>query len=457
MYRTNAWSKYKGNELEKLMVHNEKYKAFISVAKTERECVTQIVQRAQKKGFVDFNEIKQKRTQLSKGDKVYHVNRGKNVILMVIGEESMETGMRIIGTHIDSPHIDLKQNPLYENAGLGLADTHYYGGIKKYQWVALPLAIHGVVIRKDGSSEKIVIGEHQNDPVTGITDILWHLSEEQMEKAAGNFIDGEDLDVLLGSMPTDGKPAELVKANIIRLLGEKYKISEEDLISAELQIVPAGSARDFGIDKSMVMAYGHDDRVCAYAALEAILDVSECQHTNCAVFFDKEEVGNISNTGASSMYFENVIAETMAHMGTFDDLRLRRALSNSKMISGDVSPAVDPIYTMISDSKNAAYLGKGISLNKFTGWPGKVNSNDAHPEYIAELRTLFEEQGIYYQTAEPGKVDLGAFQTIAYVMGAYNMDVIDAGVPVLNMHAPWEIVSKADVFETYLAYKAFLC
>ena len=384
------------------------------------------------------------------------MNRGKNIALFVIGEKPIEEGLRILGAHVDSPRLDLKQNPLYESEGFALLDTHYYGGIKKYQWVTIPLSLHGVVVKKDGTKIELVIGEDETDPVFGVSDLLIHLSQEQLKSTADKVIEGENLDVTIGNIPLKGEEENKVKANILRILKENYDIEEEDFLSAEIEVVPSGKARDCGLDRSMVMGYGHDDRVCAYTSLAAILEVESCQYTNCCFLVDKEEIGSMGATGAQSVFMENTIAELLACMGDQSQVKIRRAFSNTKMLSSDVSAGVDPLYVNVSEKKNAAYLGQGVVFNKYTGAKGKSGCNDANPEYIAQLRGILDEANINYQTAELGKVDQGGGGTIAYIMGNYNMDVIDAGVAVMNMHAPWEVVSKADVYEAYQTYKAFL-
>ena len=373
-----------------------------------------------------------------------------------MGEKPLVEGMRILGAHIDSPRLDLKQNPLYESDGFALLDTHYYGGVKKYQWVTIPLSLHGVVVKKDGSVIDVVIGEDDNDPVVGITDLLIHLSATQLQKTADKVIEGENLDVNVGSIPLDSEEKDAVKANVLKLLKEKYDIEEEDFLSAEIEVVPSGKARDFGLDRSMVLGYGHDDRVCAYTSLMAILETNNPTYTSCCILVDKEEIGSVGATGAQSLFFENTIAELLHLCGDDSYLSLKRTMTNSQMLSSDVSAGFDPLYKEVNDAKNAAYLGNGIVFNKYTGARGKSGSNDANPEYMAKLRQIMDEAKIHFQTAELGKVDQGGGGTIAYILGNYNMDVIDAGIAVLNMHAPYEIVSKVDVYEGYLAYKVFL-
>lgn len=394
--------------------------------------------------------------ELKPGDKVYAVNKNKNIAAFVIGDEPLTNGVAILGAHIDSPRIDLKQNPLYENDTLVYLDTHYYGGIIKYQWVTIPLALYGVVVKKDGTSVSIAIGDDPKDPVVGITDLLPHLAAEKMQKTAAKVIEGEGLDILIGSMPLEGEEKDPSKQAILKLLNEKYGITEEDFVSAEIEIVPAGAARDFGLDRSMVAGYGHDDRVCAYTSLMALLDTPKCKKTTCAVLVDKEEIGSVGATGASSVWFENTLAELINLREPYSDLKLRKSLTNSVMLSSDVSAAVDPLYPSVNERRNSAFLGKGICFNKYTGSRGKSGCNDAQPEFIAKLRAMMDENEIHYQTSELGKVDQGGGGTIAYILAKYNMNVIDAGVPVLSMHAPMEIVSKVDVYEAYLAYKTFL-
>lgn len=434
------------------MEYNEGYKDYISKNKTERACVKDSIRLAKEKGFKPLDSFE----TLKPGDKVYVNNRDKNIALFVIGNKPLTEGMRILGAHIDSPRMDLKQNPLYESEGFALADTHYYGGVKKYQWVTIPLSLYGVVAKKDGTVVDVVIGEDDNDPVVGISDLLIHLAAEQLDKKAAKVIEGENLDVTLGNMPLVGEEKDAVKANILKLLKDKYDIEEEDFVSAEIEVVPSGKARDYGLDRSMIAGYGHDDRVCAYTSLTAILDMDVCDYTCCTILVDKEEIGSVGATGAQSLFFENTIGEMLVKMGIDSFVQTRLTLSRSKMLSSDVSAGVDPLFVSVNDKKNAAYLGNGIVFNKYTGARGKSGSNDASAEYVARIRAVMDESNIHYQTAELGKVDLGGGGTIAYILGNYNMDVIDAGIAVLNMHAPMEVVSKVDVYETYQAYKAFL-
>lgn len=451
MYAKNTWEKYK-DQLNEVFDYNEGYKHYISKNKTERACVKDSIKLAEEKGFKPLESF----DTLKSGDKVYVTNRGKNIALFIIGKKPLTEGMRILGAHIDSPRMDLKQNPLYESEGFTLADTHYYGGIKKYQWVTIPLSLYGVVCKKDGTVVDVVIGEDENDPVVGISDLLIHLSADQLDKKAAKVIEGENLDVALGNMPLFGEEKDAVKANVLKLLKEKYDIEEEDFVSAEIEVVPSGKARDYGLDRSMVAGYGHDDRVCAYTSLTAILDSDVSEYTSCAILVDKEEIGSVGATGAHSLFFENTVAEMLLKMGIDSFVQTRLTMSRSKMLSSDVSAGVDPLFVSVNDKKNAAYLGNGIVFNKYTGSRGKSGSNDASAEYVAQVRAVMDNANIHYQTAELGRVDQGGGGTIAYILGNYNMDVIDAGIAVLNMHAPMEIVSKVDVYETYQAYKAFL-
>ena len=448
MYSKNAWEKYSEEEFNLVMKFNEDYKDFLSNGKTERKWV----KIAEENGFKELSTFK----SLKKGDKVYVTNKGKNFAAFVIGEESLENGLRVLGAHIDSPRLDIKQNPLYERNGFTLLDTHYYGGIKKYQWVTIPLALYGVVCKKDGTIINVEIGDDPNDPVVGISDLLIHLAGDQMQKSASKVIEGEDLDLTLGNIPLKDAEKDKVKATILKILKEKYDFEEEDFLSAEIEVVPAGPSRDYGLDRSMVAGYGHDDRVCAYTSLRAVLDAGVGRYTTCAILVDKEEVGSIGATGAQSKWFENIVAELIALEGDYSELKLRRAFTNTKMLSSDVSAGFDPLYPGVNDAKNAAYFGNGIVFNKYTGARGKSGCNDCMPEFFAEIRKVMDEANINFQTAELGRVDQGGGGTIAYILGNYNMNVVDAGVAVLNMHSPMEIVSKADVYEAYQAYKAFI-
>lgn len=450
-----VWEKYQKEDLKKVMAFADDYKNYLDHAKTEREAVNEAVSLAEKAGFKEF---KGKKT-LKVGDRIYFNNRGKSLALFVIGKEKLEKGMNILGAHIDSPRIDLKQNPMYEDNGLVLLDTHYYGGIKKYQWVAIPLALHGVVCKKDGSKVTVAIGEKEEEPILEISDLLIHLSRDQMSKTGAKVVEGEDLNALAGSIPAKGKKdeGELVKKNILAILKKEYGIEEDDFISAELELVPAGKARDLGFDRSMVMGYGHDDRICAYTSLKALLESEKPNRTSACILTDKEEIGSMGSTGAQSAFFENCVAELLnVQEETYSELQLRRALENSCMLSSDVSAAFDPNYPGVNEAKNAAYFGRGISFNKFTGSGGKSGSSDAPAEYIARIRKIMDENEVMFQFSELGRVDQGGGGTIAYILANKNMDVLDAGIPVQNMHAPYETASKGDIYEAYRAYKAFL-
>ena len=456
MERKNAWNTYDETQLAELEALNKNYRDFLNKGKTERECVAETIRQAEAAGYREFHSVLAENGSIKAGDKIYAVCMKKSIVLFQIGTEPLEKGMAILGAHIDSPRLDVKQNPLYENTGFAYLDTHYYGGIKKYQWVTIPLAIHGVIVKKDGSVVNVVIGEEKDDPVFCCTDLLVHLSAERQEKKAAKVIEGEDLDILFGSMPLKDKDKEAVTGNVLKLLKEKYDVEEEDFISAELEIVPAGEAREAGIDRSMIMAYGQDDRVCAYTSLAAMLEVEQPTKTTCCLLVDKEEIGSVGATGMQSKFFENTVAEIIAAMGDYSDILLRRCLANSKMLSSDVSAAYDPIFSAAYEKKNSAYFGRGMVFNKFTGSRGKSGSYDANAEYIGEIRQMMDSYGVAFQTAELGKVDVGGGGTIAYIMSLYGMQVIDSGVAVLNMHAPLEITSKADVYETKKGYVAFL-
>ena len=481
MKKDNVWSSYGQADVAELERINDAYKACLDEGKTERECVKLTVRMAEEKGYRDLNGLIASGEKLKSGDKVYAVCMKKSVVLFNIGKRPLEEGMNILGAHIDSPRMDVKQNPLYESEELAYLDTHYYGGIKKYQWVTLPLAIHGVVACKDGSVTDVCIGEDDGDPVFAVTDLLIHLAGKQMEKKAGIVIEGEKLDLLIGSRPAgagetgkdaacddgaDGEKAkdvkdvkeakDAVRKNILAILEDKYGMTEDDFVSAELEVVPAGRARDMGFDRSMVMAYGQDDRVCAFTSLFAMLDVEEPERTSCCILVDKEEIGSVGATGMHSRFFENTVAEILALMGETSGLKVRRALGNSKMLSSDVSAAYDPMYADVFEKRSSAFFARGLVFNKFTGSRGKSGSNDANAEYLAELRKVLDDDGVAYQFAELGKVDAGGGGTIAYIMANYGMEVIDSGVAVLCMHAPWEITSKADVYEAYRGYKAFI-
>lgn len=459
MERRNAWKTYTQEQLKELDQINDRYKVCLDEGKTERECIRLTVKEIEKQGYRNLNDIK---GSLKTGDKVYAVCMGKSIAMFRIGKEPLENGMNILGAHIDSPRIDVKQNPLYENEELAYLDTHYYGGIKKYQWVTLPLALHGVIVKTDGTIQEVSIGEKEEDPVFVVTDLLIHLAGKQMEKKASVVIEGEKLDLLIGSRPLekeerlDESEKEAVKTNVMRILTDYYDMEEEDFLSAELEIVPAGKARDCGIDRSMILAYGQDDRVCAFTSLFAMLDVEEAVRTSCCILVDKEEIGSVGATGMHSRFFENVVAELVALTEGESELKVRRALQNSRMLSSDVSAAYDPMYAEAFEKRSAAFFGKGLVFNKFTGARGKSGSNDANAEYLAEIRRAMNTEDISYQFAELGKVDIGGGGTIAYIMANYGMEVIDSGVAVLSMHAPWEVTSKADVYEAYRGYKSFL-
>lgn len=461
--KTNIWNTYSSDQFAELNEINERYKSCLNAGKTERECVELSIRMAEAAGYRSIEEVLAAGDKLKAGDKVYAVNMNKMLALFRIGEEPLSAGMNILGAHIDSPRIDVKQNPLYENEGLAYLDTHYYGGIKKYQWVAQPLSIHGVIVKKDGTTEKVSIGEEENDPVFVITDLLVHLAQEQMEKKASKVIEGEKLDLLIGNRPIDsaaGEGAEVekdaIKANVLRLLKDKYGMDEDDFTSAELEIVPAGKARDCGLDRSMILSYGQDDRVCAFTSLFAMLDITEAKRTGCCLLVDKEEIGSVGATGMHSRFFENTVAELIALTEGESDLKVRRALANSRMLSSDVSAAYDPMYAEAFEKRSSAFFTNGLTFNKFTGSRGKSGSNDANAEYIAALRKAMDDAGVAYQFAELGRVDLGGGGTIAYIMANYGMEVIDSGVAVLNMHAPYEVLSKADIYEAVKGYRAFL-
>lgn len=462
MERVNVWTTYNEADLAEMDLVIEEYKDCLDIGKTERECVTLAVKMAEGNGYVNLNDVIREKKTLKAGDKVYAVCMDKSIVMFQIGTKPLEEGMNILGAHIDSPRIDVKQIPLYENEDLAYLDTHYYGGIKKYQWVTLPLAIHGVVVKKDGTKVQICIGEKDDDPVFCITDLLIHLAGKQMEKKASVVIEGEGLDLLIGSRPIadvvegDEEKKATVTQNVLKMLKDMYDIEEADFVSAELEIVPAGKARDCGLDRSMIMAYGQDDRVCAFTSLFAMLDVENVEKTICCILVDKEEIGSVGATGMKSRFFENIIAELVALTEGESELKVRRALANSRMLSSDVSAAFDPMYPENFEKRSSAFFANGLVFNKFTGSRGKSGSNDANAEYLADLRRMMEEKNVAYQFAELGKVDVGGGGTIAYIMANYGMEVIDSGVAVLSMHAPWEVTSKADVYEAYKGYKAFL-
>lgn len=459
MERKNMWKQYTSEQLSELENVSKRYKDCLDAGKTERECVSLAVAMAEENGYRNLADCIADNAQLKAGDKVYVNQMGKALALFQIGQRPLEEGMNILGAHVDSPRIDIKQNPLYEDTDLAYLDTHYYGGIKKYQWVSIPLAIHGTVAKKDGTTVDIVVGEKDDDPVLVISDLLIHLAGEQMEKKASVVIEGEGLDVLVGSKPLateDKEEKELVKATILTFLKDNYGIEEEDFLSAELEVVPAGKARDCGFDRSMIMGYGHDDRICAFTSLFAMLEVKNPERTSCCLLVDKEEIGSVGATGMQSRFFENAVAELVALTVGESSLKAKRALQNSYMLSSDVSAAYDPMFANAFEKKNTAYFGRGLCLNKYTGARGKSGSSDANAEYIAKIRKVFDDNEIGFQTAELGKVDFGGGGTIAYIMADYGMNVIDSGMAVLSMHAPWEIASKADIYEGYKGYKAFL-
>ena len=465
MEMKNVWETYNTRQLKELESLNTQYREFLSQCKTERECVDYMVNTIEDAGYQELSDAIKTGKKLKKGDKVYAVCMNKSVVMFHIGERPMAEGMNILGAHIDSPRLDVKQNPLYEDGGFAYLDTHYYGGVKKYQWVTIPLAIHGVVIKKDGTTIEVNVGENEDDPVFFISDLLIHLAQEQMEKKASKVIEGEALDLIIGNKPISlGKGTEkeesagkdAVKKGILSILKETYDMEEEDFISAELEVVPAGKAREAGFDRSMILSYGQDDRVCAFTSLKAMLEMKSVERTACCLLVDKEEIGSVGATGMQSHFFENMVAEVLELMGEYSELQVRRCLSASCMLSSDVSSAFDPTYAGSFDKKNVAYLGGGMVLNKFTGSRGKSGSNDANAEYLAYIRNTFEKENVHFQTAELGNVDLGGGGTIAYILALYGMNVIDSGVAVLNMHAPWEATSKADVYETKRGYVAFL-
>ena len=461
----NCWTLFNEEQLKELEELNLNYRTFLDNGKTERECVDEIVNTIEAAGYRELEALLEAGETVKEGDKIYSVCMNKAIAMFHVGSKPMTAGMNILGAHIDSPRIDIKQQPLFEQDGFAYLDTHYYGGIKKYHWVAQPMALHGVVVKKDGTTVEINVGENPEDPVFFISDLLVHLAGEQMNKPAAKVIEGEALDLIIGGRPfmvkkedsEEMEPAkEAVKTGILEILKNTYEIEEADFLSAELEIVPAGKAREAGFDRSMILGYGQDDRVCAYTSMQAMLDVEKVDRTICCLLVDKEEVGSMGATGMQSRFFENSVAELMELMGEYSELKLRRCLANSCMLSSDVSAGYDPNFAGCFEKKNSAFLGKGMVLNKFTGARGKSGSNDANAEYIAHIRNIFEKRNINFQTAELGKVDVGGGGTIAYILARYGMNVIDSGVPVLNMHAPWEATSKADVYETYRGYKAFI-
>ena len=461
MEKKNVWTAYNKKERKEADALGKAYCKFLDNGKTERECVDQIVNRIEKEGYLELEELIKENREVQAGDKVYSVCMNKSIVLFQIGKRSMTEGINILGAHIDSPRLDVKQNPLYEDGGIAYLDTHYYGGVKKYQWVTLPLALHGVIVKKDGTTIEVNIGEDEDDPVFFVSDLLIHLAGEQLEKKASKVIEGEALDIVVGNMPytdkdSENEEKEAVKKNVLQILKDMYDIEEEDFLSAEIEVVPSGKAREAGFDRSLILAYGHDDRVCAFTSLDAMLEVENPERTTCCILVDKEEIGSVGATGMQSRFFANTIAELLNLAGEYNELNLRRCLANSFMLSSDVSAAFDPSYAASFDKKNAAFLGQGLVFNKFTGSRGKSGSNDANAEYIAQIRKIMDEDNVIFQTAELGKVDVGGGGTIAYILALYGMNVIDCGVAVLNMHAPWEAISKADLLETKRGYKVFL-
>ncbi|HKM33703.1 MAG TPA: aminopeptidase [Lachnospiraceae bacterium] len=468
MEHKNLWESYDEKQLKELEELSVEYRDFLDHGKTERECVDIIVNLIEKQGYVEIEKARAEGKKLQKGDKMYAVWMNKAIAMYQIGSKPIKEGLNILGAHLDSPRMDVKQNPLFEDGGFAYLDTHYYGGVKKYQWVTLPLAIHGVVVKSDGTTVEINIGEDEDDPVFFVSDLLIHLAGEQMEKKAAKVIEGEALDLIVGNRPLvlqkkeDGetgkedKAKDTVKAGVLDILKKTYDIEEEDFISAELEIVPAGKAREAGFDRSMILAYGQDDRVCAFTSLKAMLDTKETERTMCCILVDKEEIGSVGATGMQSKFFENSLAELLVLAEEYSELNVRRCLAHSCMLSSDVSAGFDPCYASYFEKKNAAFLGNGMVFNKFTGARGKSGSNDANAEYMAHIRGIFEKKDVKFQTAELGKVDVGGGGTIAYILALYGMNVIDSGVAVLSMHSPWEATSKADIYETYRGYKAFV-
>lgn len=464
MERKNVWETYSVEQLEELELHAQEYRSFLDSGKTERECIDTIVNKIEMEGYQELESLMKENRALKEGDKVYSVWMNKSIAMFRIGKKPMAEGMNILGAHIDSPRLDIKQNPVYEEGGFAYLDTHYYGGVKKYQWVTIPLAIHGVVIKKDGTTVEINVGENDEDPVFFVSDLLIHLAAEQLEKKAAKVIEGEALDIIIGNKPLmlkkkdkeDSAAKEAVKKGILAILKESYDIEEEDFISAELEVVPAGKAREAGFDRSMILAYGQDDRVCAFSSLKAMLEVEDSERTACCILVDKEEIGSMGATGMQSKFFENAVAEVMNLAGEYSELNVRRCLASSCMLSSDVSSAFDPAFAASFDKKNVAYLGNGMVFNKFTGSRGKSGSNDANAEYMGHIRAIFDKENVQFQTAELGKVDVGGGGTIAYILALYGMNVIDSGVAVMSMHAPWEATSKADIYEAKRGYVAFL-
>lgn len=452
----NVWEAISEEEKEDVFEFNEDYKKFLNSSKTERKAVEEIVKRAKIKGFISIDEVLEEKMELKPGLKIYDVNKDKGVVLLVIGEEDLSKGLNIIGSHIDSPRLDLKQNPLYEDSDLAFFKTHYYGGIKKYQWVSLPLELHGVVVKEDGDIINVSIGDKEDEPIFLISDLLIHLAKDQMNKKLSEGIEGEGLNIIVGNIPYNDKEiSEKIKLNILNILNEKYGITEEDFVTAEIQAVPAGKSRDLGLDKSMIVGYGHDDRVCAYTSLKAILEVEKPKKTSVALFVDKEEIGSVGNTGMESNFFENVIIDLLSLNGDSSLAKVRKTFKNSMALSADVAAGYDPNFPEVLEKRNSAFIGHGITLVKYTGSRGKGGCNDANPEFLAYVRKIFNEKGVVWQTGELGKVDQGGGGTIAYILANHSIEVVDCGVPVLGMHSPYEVVSKADVYMTYIGYKAF--
>ena len=454
--KKNVWTQYQEDDVHKLEDLCDSYREFLSVSKIEREVVSHSISLAEEKGFRNLNYYIENQISLHVGDKVYVNNRGKSLALFVIGEEDITKGINILGAHVDSPRLDLKANPLYEEKGLAYLDTHYYGGIKKYQWLTLPLALHGVVVKKSGEVISVVIGEDGTDPVVGITDLLPHLGSEQLKKEASKFIEGEKLDVLIGSRPFGEKEDDAVKASILNILKDKYDIEEDDFLSAEIEVVPAGAARNFGLDSSMIMAYGQDDKVCAYTSLKAFLDVSQCSRTISCILVDKEEIGSVGATGMESSFYEDALLEICHLLGHPENTAVPRCLSHSFMLSSDVNAAYDPLYSDVMDDNNSSYFNQGVVFCKYTGSRGKSGSNDANAEYLAKIRNIMDQNHVFFQISELGKVDAGGGGTIAYILANKNVNVVDCGVGVLSMHAPWEVTAKSDIYEAYKCYLAFL-
>lgn len=452
----NAWNNYSPEELKALENLNKGYIDFISEGKTERECTELLVKMAEAHGYRDLNEVIKNNETLSIGSKVYAVNMNKCLITFNIGEDIVNRGMNILGAHIDSPRIDLKQNPLYETDEFAYLDTQYYGGIKKYQWVTMPLALHGVIAKKDGTVVNVNIGEDPSDPVFFISDLLIHLAQDQMQLTAAKLIDGENMDIVFGTQPLDSESESAVKANVLKLLKDKYDIEEDDFWSAEIEAVPAGRAREAGLDRSLILGYGHDDRSCAYTSAVALFEVENPKTTTCGLFVDKEEIGSYGATGMQSHFFEDIVRELLDRLGIYTELNTARVLRNSRMLSSDVSATYDPMYADKFSKRNAALFGRGIVFNKYTGSRGKGGSNDANAEYLGKLRAIMHKHNVMFQSAELGKVDVGGGGTIAYILALYGMEVVDSGIAVLNMHAPYEAVSKSDVYEAYKGYKAFI-